>query len=193
MCVLAKQADACLSTHTQWMGRGAGCDTDQAVVSRSDVERPTEYVWWDGNLTKRFSEGAELPEFTQMLVRFPRALTAEEQEVACGIVCYWAKLPYVSNGTTANHWVTPSQFWIDANIYRTRSTDWRERGIFENLNRFLREGTPVRKDGTQRWFGLDVIADQIVLNHDGDRPIAEPRRRTPREQVRRRGGMLYSR
>jgi hypothetical protein len=120
-----------------------------------------------------------LPDYDGLLVEFPRDMDEYEHEVVRGIVCYAAFLPYFSNGTDVNEWLSPRHFWIDASSYRSRSSNWREHEPFALLEEFLLTGTPKRKrqDDTRKWHGVGVAPARLILNHPGDKApptTAEP-------------------
>lgn len=138
------------------------------------IESPTTYLeWTDKYKAPEPIPDGEQPDYDGLLFEFPRPLSTEEQERACGIVCYWAKMPFVSDGTTENKWLSPSVFWIDADSLRARGK--RERDVFNLLESLFRAGTPIRKNGTQRWEALRLEPEHVFLSHPGDTiPYIEP-------------------
>jgi hypothetical protein len=112
----------------------------------------------------------ELPDYDGFLLEFPRDIDGREQELIRGCTCYAAFIPWFSNGTDFNEWISPRHFWIDASSYRSRSHDWRARDPFTVLADYIINGTPARSraDGTRRWEGVGVAPIRIILNHPGD-------------------------
>jgi len=114
----------------------------------------------------------QLQDYEGLLVEFPRDLSEWEQEQVRGSVCYWGYLPFTSNQTTENEWLSPRHFWLDASSYRSRSSNWRDRDVFSLLEEFVTEGTPIRKrqNNTRAWAGIGTGPSRIILNHPGDTP-----------------------
>jgi hypothetical protein len=115
---------------------------------------------------KNPAEESQQLNYDSLLIEFPRALTYRQRQAATHIICYWAKLPYVANGSTDNKWLSPSCFWIDASSRVSTSSDWQSRDVFKLLNQYLYQGTPKRKrhQNTRKCSGIGIRPSQIILN-----------------------------
>lgn len=109
-----------------------------------------------------------MPDYDGLLIEFPRDMMQWEKEQTAGATAYWAFKPYVSDGSDENRWLSDRHLWIDASSYRSRSKDWRARNVFDELEEYLREGTPARKsDGERKWQGVET-PKRFILGHPGD-------------------------
>lgn len=145
------------------MGRGQRKQTTPPfqVGSRS-IAPPMAIEVYRGN-----NDSQPLPDYDGLLLEFPRDLSKNEQDKASGILAYWAKLPFVANGSTENVWLTDNQLWIDASSHNSKSADWRLRRPFEILEDWMNQGTEPRKsqNGTRAFNGIGLAPDRIILSH----------------------------
>lgn len=142
-----------------------------------------------------YGQGAvdPLPEYDSLLLEFPRDLTETEKERAAGILAYWAKLPFVANGSTENRWLADNQIWIDANSNNSKSADWRLRRPFEMLEDLMVEGTEPRKrqNNTRAFEGLGIAPGRIILSHPQHPEPALPKR--PKRKLSQASDLLSHR
>lgn len=108
-----------------------------------------------------------LPDYDSILLEFPRDLTETEKERVSGLLAYWAKLPFVADGSTENKWLSDNQIWIDADSTRSRSADWRLRRPFEMLEDFIINGTEPRKrqNNSRAFSGIGLAPKRAILSH----------------------------
>jgi len=94
----------------------------------------------------------------QTEIWFPRALDHKEREAVEGIINYWSAIPYVSvEGNYGIIWggaQNLSRCVIDIDFTKSASDDYIAREILEKLADWIENGTPVKRDHTQKHKGV---------------------------------------
>lgn len=136
-------------------------------------------------------DSQDLPDYDGLLVEFDRSLSPAEKDRAAGILAYWAKLPFVANGSTENQWLADNQLWIDANSINSLSSNWRNRQPFELLEKWFIEGTDQRKrDNNSRAVnGIGLAPQRVILSHP-KRAIPIRRENKPKRKITKASDLL---
>jgi hypothetical protein len=92
----------------------------------------------------------------EAIVVFNRRLKKAEQEIAKAIGYYWGRMPYVSleGAGDIEFRGDNSIMVIPVDLTKTASDDPGFHDIENKLGDWIEQGTPKRKDGTQKWAGL---------------------------------------
>ena len=89
---------------------------------------------------------------------FPRHLTISEMEMVESIINYWSAIPYVSyEGNYGIEWHRTNGMnnaLISIDFTKSSSDDYMAREILEKLALWIENGTPVKKNGTQKHKGV---------------------------------------
>lgn len=105
----------------------------------------------------------------QTEIIFPRVLGYKEKLEVENIINYWSHIPYVSiEGNYGMEWKKVrknSIAVIEIDFTKSASDDYGAREILEKLADWVENGTPVKKDNTQKYKGvikpLIVRADSV--------------------------------
>lgn len=94
----------------------------------------------------------------QTQIIFPRTLSLTEKEDIENIINYWSNIPYVSvEGYYGIEWMKVrdnSAVLILIDFTKSASDDYMMREILEKLAEWVWQGTPKRKDGSQKYEGV---------------------------------------
>lgn len=95
-------------------------------------------------------------------ILFPKVLDADERIAVEGVARYWGNIPYVTyEGIYGTKWfeysdLKQSKIRISVDFTKSASDDIGYREVLEKLADWVENGTPVRKDKTQKELGVGI-------------------------------------
>ena len=95
-------------------------------------------------------------------IMFPKILDADERIAVEGVARYWGNIPYVTyEGIYGTEWfeypdLKQSKIRIQVDFTKSASDDIGFREVLEKLADWVENGTPARKDKTQKELGVGI-------------------------------------